>query len=86
LKGLEFYFTLIYHEVLGTKDRKKRFELYKKANDYIADQALWVSTLAPLTVYGVNKELDFVPQVSQYLYLEYSSVTEKHWSVQKGED
>ncbi len=24
---------------------------------------------------------DVVPQVSQFLYLDYSSVTDKHWSV-----
>jgi hypothetical protein len=25
--------------------------------------------------------VEFVPQVSQYLYLDYSSVTDNHWSV-----
>jgi len=71
----------MYHELLITKDRDKRFQIYKKANDYIADQALGVSTMAPLSLYGVNEEVEFVPQVSQYLYLDYSSVTDKHWSV-----
>jgi len=42
--------------------------------------------VAPVSLYGVNNELNFVPQVSQYLYLEYSSVTDEHWSVQKGEN
>jgi peptide/nickel transport system substrate-binding protein len=71
----------MYHQILRTRDRDKRFEIYKRANEYIADQALWVSTMAPLTLYGVNEEVEFVPQVSQYLYLDYSSVTDKHWSV-----
>jgi len=71
----------MYHEVLKTRDRSERFQIYKKANDYIADQALWIFTLAPLSLYGVNRELNFVPQVSQYLYLDHSSVTENHWSV-----
>jgi len=71
----------MYYELLRTKDRDKRFQIYKRANEYIADQALWVFTMAPLTLYGVNEEVEFVPQVSQYLYLEYSSVTDKHWSV-----
>jgi len=74
----------MYHEVLRTKDRDKRFKIYKRANEYIADQALWVFTMAPLSLYGVNEEMEFIPQVSQYLYLDYSSVTDKHWSV-KGE-
>ncbi|MBW1861279.1 MAG: ABC transporter substrate-binding protein [Deltaproteobacteria bacterium] len=72
---------MMYHDLLRTKDRDKRFQIYKKANEYIADRALWVFTMAPLTLYGVNEEFEFIPQVSQYLYLDYSSVTDKHWSV-----
>jgi len=71
----------MYRELLKTKDREKRFRIYKKANEYIADQAFWVFTVASLALYGVNKEVDFVPHVSQYLYLDYSSVTENHWSL-----
>jgi peptide/nickel transport system substrate-binding protein len=71
----------MYREVLRTRDRNKRYQIYKRANEYIADQALWVFTVAPLGLYGVNEELEFVPQVSQYLYLDYSSVTENHWSL-----
>ena len=71
----------MYHELYRTKDRDKRFQIYKKANEYIADQALWVFTMATLGLYGVNEDVKFVPHVSQYLYLDYSSVTDKHWSV-----
>ena len=71
----------MYDEVQRTRDRDKRFEIYKKANEYIADQAFWVFTMAPLSLYGVNEEVEFVPQVSQYLYLDYSSVTDNHWSI-----
>jgi len=39
--------------------------------------------MAPLGLYGVNEEVEFVPQVSQYLYLDYSSVTDNHWSIEK---
>jgi ABC-type transport system substrate-binding protein len=71
----------MYLEVLRTTEREKRFEIYKEANEYIADQALWVFAVAPLSLYGVNEHLKFMPQVSQYLYLDYSSVTENHWSI-----
>jgi len=74
----------MYYEVLRTKDRDKRFQIYKKANEFIADQALMVFTMSPLSLYGVNEEVEFIPQVSQFLYLDYSSITDKHWSV-KGE-
>jgi len=71
----------MYNELLQTGDRDSRFQIYKKANEYIADQAFWVFTMTPFSLYGVNEEVEFVPQVSQYLYLDYSSVTDKHWSL-----
>jgi peptide/nickel transport system substrate-binding protein len=70
----------LYQEALRTKARDKRFRIYKKANEYLANQALQLFTMATLGLYGVNEELRFVPHVSQYLYLDYSSVTDKHWS------
>ena len=72
---------MMYYDLLKTRDRDKRFRIYKKANEYIADMALYVFTVAPLALYGVNEEMQFVPQVSQYLYLDYSSVTDQHRSV-----
>ena len=71
----------MYHELHRMKNRDKRFQIYKKANEYIADQAFNVFTMAPLSLYGVNEELEFIPQLSQYLYLDYSSLTDNHWSV-----
>jgi peptide/nickel transport system substrate-binding protein len=71
----------IYQQLLRTKDQEKRFEIYREANEYIADQALWVFTVAPLSLYGVNEEVEFIPQPSQCLYLDYSSVTDSHWSI-----
>jgi ABC-type transport system substrate-binding protein len=75
---------MMYRELLKTRDRDKRFEIYKKANEYIADQALWLFTVAPLALYGVNEQVGFVPQVGQWLYLDYSSVSDGHWSIQTG--
>jgi ABC-type transport system substrate-binding protein len=74
----------MYREVLRTKDSVRRFQIYKRANEYIADQALQVATMSPLSLYGVNEDVNFVPQVSQYLYLDYSSVSDDHWSMREG--
>jgi ABC-type transport system substrate-binding protein len=76
----------MYQELLRTTDRKKRYEIYKKANEYIADQALAAFTVAPISLYGVNRELNFIPPSSQYLYLDYSSVTDNHWSIIRAEE
>ena len=73
----------MYHELLRTKDRDKRFQIYKRANEYIADQAFYLFLMSPLSIYGVNEEVEFVPQLSRYLYLDYSSVTDNHWSVRE---
>jgi len=75
----------MYGEVLRTKDRDKRFQIYRKANEYVAEQALQIFTMTPFSLYGVNEELEFVPHVSQYLYLDYSSVTDNHWSMREEE-
>jgi hypothetical protein len=37
--------------------------------------------MAPRGPYGVNEKVEFIPQVSKYLYLDYSSVSDKHWSI-----
>lgn len=60
----------MYEEAKRSKDRDKRFAIYKRVNEYIADQAFWIFTMAPLSLYGVNEELEFVPHVSHYLYLD----------------
>jgi hypothetical protein len=36
----------MYHALLKTKNREKRFQIYKRANEYIADQAFWVFSMA----------------------------------------
>jgi peptide/nickel transport system substrate-binding protein len=73
----------MYQELLRTRDRDQRFQIYKRANEYVAEHALQVFTMAPLSLYGVNREVVFLPQVSWYLYLDYSSVTDNHWSLRK---
>jgi peptide/nickel transport system substrate-binding protein len=75
-----------YREARKTRNRDKRFQIYKKANEYIADQALYIFTVAPLSLYGVNEEVNFIPQVSQYLYLDYSSVNDNHRSLRAKSD
>ena len=47
----------MHNEILRTKDRSRRFEICRKANEYIADQALGIFTVAQLSLYGVNEEV-----------------------------
>ena len=78
-------FDKMYQELARTTDREKRFQIYKRANEIAADQTYMVFIMTPLSLYGVNQEVEFVPHPSQYLYLDYSSVTDNHWSL-RGEN
>ena len=48
---------------------------------YVYDKAYALFIYSPLTLYAVNKEVDFVPQKFSWLRLEETSVTQNHWSL-----
>ena len=48
---------------------------------YVHDKAYVFYLYSPLTLYAVNKEVDFVPQKSGFLRLMETSVTDNHWSL-----
>ena len=48
---------------------------------YFYDRAYAIFIYTPLTLYAVNKEVNFVPFKSGFLNLKETSVTENHWSV-----
>ena len=57
-------------------------ELSRRGSKHTVEEIRQVLfTMARLGIYGVNEEVEFIPQLSQYLYLDYSSVTDNHWSV-----
>ena len=48
---------------------------------YIYDRAYHLFIYSPLTLYAVNKEVNYVPYKETHLPLKETSVTDKHWSV-----
>ena len=64
-----------------TLDRKAQEGKIKEMTKYIFDQRYLLSVYSPLTLYAVNKEVDFVPQKRIWLRLKETSVTDRHWSV-----
>ena len=48
---------------------------------YVYDLAYQVFIYSPMSLYAVNKEVNFVPQKSMHLQLKETSVTDNHWSV-----
>ena len=64
-------------EVNPKGQEEKIREIVKYAHDILPNFVIY----SPLSLYAVNKEVDFVPQKSIYLRLKETSVTENHWSV-----
>jgi peptide/nickel transport system substrate-binding protein len=48
---------------------------------YLNEQAYALFIYSPISLYAVNKEVNFIPHWSAYLNLRETSVTENHWSV-----
>jgi hypothetical protein len=48
---------------------------------YLYDGAQRIFIYSPLSLYAVNKEVNFVPRKDGFLFLYDTSVTDNHWSV-----
>ena len=64
-----------------TVDEKAQDERMRQMEQYIYDRAYAVFIYSPLSLYAVNKEVNFVPQKFANLRLKETSVTNNHWSV-----
>jgi peptide/nickel transport system substrate-binding protein len=71
----------MWHEMAGTFDKAAQEEVMRKMVKHLYDQASIFTIYSPLTLYAVNKEVNFVPQKSIWLRLKETSVTDNHWSV-----
>ncbi|NIN01869.1 MAG: hypothetical protein GTN81_05300, partial [Proteobacteria bacterium] len=71
----------MWKEMAQTVDEKAQDERMRQMEQYIYDRAYAVFIYSPLTLYAVNKEVNFVPQKFQLLQLKETSVTDNHWSV-----
>ena len=50
---------------------------------YAYDRAYQIFIYSPISLYAVNKEVNFVPQKYQLLSLKETSVTDSHWSIRE---
>ena len=71
----------MWKDMAGTVDATVQEEKMRQAVQYVYDRAYNLFIYSPLTLYAVNKEVDFVPFKSRHLYLKETSVTDKHWSL-----
>jgi ABC-type transport system substrate-binding protein len=53
----------------------------QQLEQYLHDRAHVLSIYSPITLYAVNKEVNFVPQKDGWLRFKETSVTDRHWSM-----
>lgn len=74
-------FEKMWHAMARTFDEKQQDEKMRQIEAYIYEKAFAVFIYSPLSLYAVNKEINFVPQKGQRLEMKETSVTDNHWSV-----
>ena len=74
-------FEKMWHDMARTFDEKQQDEKMRQMEAYIYEKAFAVFIYSPLSLYAVNKEVDFVPRKGLRLKLKETSVTDNHWSL-----
>jgi peptide/nickel transport system substrate-binding protein len=71
----------LWKDVARTLNRGAQEEKIRKMVKHSYNDAFHLFIYSPLSLYAVNKGVDFIPQKSQMLRLKETSVTENHWSL-----
>jgi len=71
----------MWKEMVRTVDTEAQEEKIRQLVKYHYNNTFYPYIYSPLSLYAVNKEVDFVPQKFQWLRLKETSVTDNHWSV-----
>ena len=74
----------LYEQVLRTVDRDTQLKLMRQMEGHTHEQAYFLFLYSPISLYAVNKAVQFVPHVTGILNLGDASVTDEHWSVRRG--
>jgi peptide/nickel transport system substrate-binding protein len=73
----------LWAQFLHTSERAQQQAVAAEMERHIRDQALFLFLYAPIHLYAVNKEVNFIPDSSGLLRLSKTGVTEQHWSVRQ---
>jgi len=71
----------MWREMARTVDPKVQEERIRRMVEHVYELAYTPFIYSPISLYAVNKEVNFVPQKSLYLNLKETSVTDNHWSI-----
>ncbi len=71
----------MWKDMARTVNTEVQEEKIRQMVKYLYDRAYALFIYSPLSLYAVNKEVNFVPQKTSFLRLKETSVTDNHWSV-----
>jgi peptide/nickel transport system substrate-binding protein len=71
----------MWDDMIRTADIEVREEKIGHMVQYLYDHAYPLFIYSPLSLYAVNKEVNFVPYKDAFLNLRETSVTDSHWSI-----
>jgi peptide/nickel transport system substrate-binding protein len=74
----------LYNEVLRTVDPGKQRELIHRMERHTSEQAYFLFLYNPIRLYAVNRAVEFVPYANSWARVADTSVSDRHWSVRKG--
>jgi len=73
----------MWEKTAKTVDFEKQEEMIRELVKYTYERAYDIVVYSPLLLYAVNKEVNFVPQKSQFLRFKETSLTDNHWSLRE---
>ena len=73
----------MWKEMARTVDREAQEEKIRHLMRYLNDHLYYFGVYSPITLYAVNKEVNFLPYKRYLLGLKETSVTDSHWSVRE---
>ncbi|MBW1861283.1 MAG: ABC transporter substrate-binding protein [Deltaproteobacteria bacterium] len=76
----------MWKDMAKTVDTEVQEDKVRRMVQYLYEHAHALFIYSPISLYAVNKEVNFIPQKSLILRLKETSVTDKHWSVRGERD
>jgi peptide/nickel transport system substrate-binding protein len=71
----------MWKDMARTVNPELQEEKIRQMQQYLHDRVYVATIYSPITLYAVNKGVNFVPQKFGFMRLKETSVTDKHWSV-----
>jgi peptide/nickel transport system substrate-binding protein len=75
----------MWKDMANTVDTESQEQKIRDMVQYVYNKAYRLYIYTPLTLYAINKEVNYIAQKTQFLRFKEASVTDSHWSI-RGEN